>query len=323
MADRAARCSCSPTRTPRSAYELAVETRPDAIVATGRSDYPNQVNNSMGFPYIFRGALDVRARQINQAMKLAAARALAELAREDVPDMVLSAYGLESLSSARSTSSRSSSIRARWGGWRRPWPRRRWTPAWHASHVDLDEYRESLEGRFGRGFQIMNRLMQRARSAPKRRRLRRGRGAEDPARRRPDRRRGHRRADPARPAGGHQGARGQPGTAQRAAHRRPDPVGPGRAVRRSRSSSSASRKGMTIQRAMGRLSHAELLRRDDGRAGRGRRLPLRPDLRLRLGDPAGAGGRRRPRGRATGLRRLHPAGAGDLRAAASRPGRTS
>src|SRR6202000_3104186 len=66
--------------------------RPDAIVATGRSDYPNQVNNVLGFPYIFRGALAVRARTISEAMKIAAAEALAELAREDVPDEVAAAY---------------------------------------------------------------------------------------------------------------------------------------------------------------------------------------------------------------------------------------
>lgn len=73
--------------------ELAQQTRPDAIIATGRSDYPNQVNNVLGFPYIFRGALDVRARQITDEMKIAAAQAIAELAREDVPDEVASAYG--------------------------------------------------------------------------------------------------------------------------------------------------------------------------------------------------------------------------------------
>ena len=67
--------------------------RDDAIMATGRSDYPNQVNNVLGFPYIFRGALDVRATTINMEMKIAAARALAELAREDVPDEVAAAYG--------------------------------------------------------------------------------------------------------------------------------------------------------------------------------------------------------------------------------------
>ena len=67
--------------------------RPDAIVATGRSDHPNQVNNVLGFPYVFRGALDVRARKINMAMKVAAVRALAALAREDVPEQVVRAYG--------------------------------------------------------------------------------------------------------------------------------------------------------------------------------------------------------------------------------------
>ncbi len=80
---------------PEISYPDAREARPDAIVATGRSDYPNQVNNVLGFPYIFRGALDVRARQITEGMKLAAARALAALAREDVPDSVSRAYGGE------------------------------------------------------------------------------------------------------------------------------------------------------------------------------------------------------------------------------------
>ena len=78
-----------PEITPEDVHSV----RPDAIVATGRSDYPNQVNNVLGFPYIFRGALDVRATTINEAMKIAAAEALAELAREDVPDEVAQAYG--------------------------------------------------------------------------------------------------------------------------------------------------------------------------------------------------------------------------------------
>ena len=73
--------------------ELISEVRSDAIIATGRSDYPNQVNNLIGFPYIFRGALDVRAREINEKMKVAAANAIALLARENVPDEVVSAYG--------------------------------------------------------------------------------------------------------------------------------------------------------------------------------------------------------------------------------------
>jgi malate dehydrogenase (oxaloacetate-decarboxylating)(NADP+) len=73
--------------------ELIQEVRSDAIIATGRSDYPNQVNNLIGFPYIFRGALDVRAKEINENMKVAAAQAIALLARENVPDEVVSAYG--------------------------------------------------------------------------------------------------------------------------------------------------------------------------------------------------------------------------------------
>src|SRR3712207_9060131 len=77
---------------PEVAYEAAMATRKDLIMATGRSDHPNQVNNVLGFPYIFRGALDVRATTINEAMKIAAAEALAALAREDVPDDVAVAY---------------------------------------------------------------------------------------------------------------------------------------------------------------------------------------------------------------------------------------
>jgi malate dehydrogenase (oxaloacetate-decarboxylating)(NADP+) len=77
---------------PEITPEEIKSVRDDAIIATGRSDYPNQVNNVLGFPYIFRGALDVRARSINEEMKVAAARALAELAREDVPDEVAAAY---------------------------------------------------------------------------------------------------------------------------------------------------------------------------------------------------------------------------------------
>lgn len=82
---------------PEINYELAKATCPDAIVATGRSDYPNQINNVLGFPFVFRGALDCRASKITEAMKGAAVRALAELAQEEVPDSVLRAYGLESL----------------------------------------------------------------------------------------------------------------------------------------------------------------------------------------------------------------------------------
>ena len=86
---------------PEISYDVAVAARPDAIVATGRSDYPNQVNNVLGFPFIFRGALDVRATTINDEMKLAATRALAALAKEDVPDSVRRAYGVERLEFGR------------------------------------------------------------------------------------------------------------------------------------------------------------------------------------------------------------------------------
>ncbi|MBV7440522.1 NADP-dependent malic enzyme [Weeksellaceae bacterium TAE3-ERU29] len=82
---------------PEIKYDLAVATRPDVIMATGRSDYPNQVNNVLGFPYIFRGALDVNAKEINEEMKLAAVHALAELTKEPVSEEVLLAYNLKEL----------------------------------------------------------------------------------------------------------------------------------------------------------------------------------------------------------------------------------
>ena len=82
---------------PEITYDEAKAARPDVIVATGRTDYPNQVNNVLGFPYIFRGALDVRARKINEAMKLAAAHALAGLAREEAPAELAAAYGVDRL----------------------------------------------------------------------------------------------------------------------------------------------------------------------------------------------------------------------------------
>jgi len=82
---------------PEISYELAINARKDIIVATGRSDYPNQVNNVLGFPYIFRGALDVRAKAINEPMKLAAVKALASLAKTAVPDIVNLAYNKKSM----------------------------------------------------------------------------------------------------------------------------------------------------------------------------------------------------------------------------------
>jgi malate dehydrogenase (oxaloacetate-decarboxylating)(NADP+) len=152
---------------PEIKYELAKEARPDAIVATGRSDYPNQVNNVLGFPFIFRGALDVQACQINEEMKLAAAHALAALTREDVPDSVLRVYGLESL---------------RFGpDYIIPKPFDPRVLLWEAPavaeaamktgdarrHIDLDAYREQLEARLGKGWELMRLVINKARSNPK------------------------------------------------------------------------------------------------------------------------------------------------------------
>ena len=96
MADRPVVFACS-NPDPEISPELANEVRDDLIIATGRSDYPNQVNNVLGFPFIFRGALDVRASRINEEMKVAAVRALCALAREEVPQEILDASGLGSL----------------------------------------------------------------------------------------------------------------------------------------------------------------------------------------------------------------------------------
>src|SRR3546814_4075418 len=87
---------------PEITPEEVLEVRKDAIIATGRSDYPNQINNVLGFPYIFRGALDVRASTITDAMKIPAAEALAGLAREDVPDEVAAARSAEHTSELQS-----------------------------------------------------------------------------------------------------------------------------------------------------------------------------------------------------------------------------
>ena len=100
MADRPVVFACS-NPDPEIRPELALATRDDLIIATGRSDYPNQVNNVLGFPFIFRGALDVRASLINEEMKVAAVLALSALAREPVPVEVLAACELDALSFGR------------------------------------------------------------------------------------------------------------------------------------------------------------------------------------------------------------------------------
>ena len=97
MADNPIVFACS-NPDPEIKPELALQTRQDLIMATGRSDYPNQVNNVLGFPFIFRGAMDVRATEINEEMKLAAAKAIQDLAKQEVPSMVIDAYGGHPLS---------------------------------------------------------------------------------------------------------------------------------------------------------------------------------------------------------------------------------
>ncbi|HEX2716807.1 MAG TPA: NADP-dependent malic enzyme [Gemmatimonadaceae bacterium] len=141
--------------------------RDDAIIATGRSDYPNQVNNVLGFPFIFRGALDVRATTVNEEMKMAATRALALLAKQDVPDSLAALYGTRSVKFGRD--------------YLIPFP---FDPrvllwvapavAWAAvasdvarEFIDLDAYREQLEARLGRARGIMRGLINRAVADPK------------------------------------------------------------------------------------------------------------------------------------------------------------
>ena len=153
---------------PEIRYELAKEARPDAIIATGRSDYPNQVNNVLGFPFIFRGALDVRARKINEAMKVAATKALAALAKEDVPDSVLSAYGLKSLHFGPEYII-PKPLDPRVMLWVSPAVAQAAMETGVArKHIDIDEYRRQLESRLGKGWEVMRMISDKARRAPKR-----------------------------------------------------------------------------------------------------------------------------------------------------------
>jgi malate dehydrogenase (oxaloacetate-decarboxylating)(NADP+) len=153
---------------PEIKYELAKEVRPDAIVATGRSDYPNQINNVLGFPFIFRGALDVRASAINEEMKVAAAQALAALTKEDVPDSVLQAYNVE---------------RLKFGpDYIIPKPFDQRVLLWEAPavaeaamasgaarlEIDLEVYREELAQRQSKGARVRQYITNKARKSPKR-----------------------------------------------------------------------------------------------------------------------------------------------------------
>jgi malate dehydrogenase (oxaloacetate-decarboxylating)(NADP+) len=142
--------------------------RDDAIIATGRSDYPNQVNNVLGFPFIFRGALDARATEINEEMKMAATRALASLARQDVPESVSRLYGLESVTFGPDYII-PFPFDPRVLLWVAP------AVAWAAvatgvarDFIELDEYRERLEARLGRARGILRGVILRAQHAPKR-----------------------------------------------------------------------------------------------------------------------------------------------------------
>ena len=151
---------------PEIPYDVAIKARPDAIVATGRSDFPNQVNNVLGFPFIFRGALDVRATTINDEMKLAATHALAELAKHDVPDGVRRAYGVEQLEFGRE--------------YIIPKPFDHRVLIWEAAAVaraametgvaqrpvDLEEYREQLQRRLGRAHEVMRVMIHKAQRKP-------------------------------------------------------------------------------------------------------------------------------------------------------------
>ncbi len=153
---------------PEIPYDVALRTRPDAIVATGRSDYPNQVNNVLGFPFIFRGALDVRATTINEAMKLAATHALADLAREDVPDSVRRTYGLELLEFGREyiipkpfdprVLIREASAVAKAA----------MDTGVALEPIDLEAYRDQLERRLGRVQGVMRVMIHKAQGRPKR-----------------------------------------------------------------------------------------------------------------------------------------------------------
>jgi malate dehydrogenase (oxaloacetate-decarboxylating)(NADP+) len=145
---------------PEISYELACETRPDAIVATGRSDYPNQINNVLGFPYIFRGALDVRAKAINEEMKVAASRALAALTKEDIPDSVLRAYGLDSLKFGPEYII-PKALDPRVLLWESPAVAQ---AAMARKPLDIDEYRQQLAYRQGMGQQMRYYFMNKARS---------------------------------------------------------------------------------------------------------------------------------------------------------------
>lgn len=154
---------------PEIAYDLAIATRKDVIMATGRSDYPNQVNNVLGFPYIFRGALDVQAKGINEEMKLAAVHAIANLAKEPVPEAVILAYNVQNLQFGREYFIP------------KPFDNRLITRVSSAvakaaiesgiarkTIADFDEYENQLLDRMGRDEKLVRMMQNRAKANPKR-----------------------------------------------------------------------------------------------------------------------------------------------------------
>ncbi|TES85952.1 MAG: NADP-dependent malic enzyme, partial [Candidatus Aminicenantes bacterium] len=152
---------------PEIKYEDALSVRKDLIMATGRSDYPNQINNVLGFPFIFRGALDVRATTINMEMKIAASHALADLAKEDVPDSVIQAYGNQKMKFGPD--------------YIIPKPFDPRVLIWEASAVagtalktgvarkkiDIEQYKQQLEARLGKQKEVMRIFINKAKSQPK------------------------------------------------------------------------------------------------------------------------------------------------------------
>jgi len=142
--------------------------RDDAIMATGRSDYANQVNNVLGFPFIFRGALDVQARAINEEMKAAAAKALAALAHEDVPDAVLNAYNIQALKFGPDYII-PKPLDSRVMLWVSPAVAEAAMQSGVArKQIDIDKYREQLAERLGSGMRLRRYIINKAAAAPKR-----------------------------------------------------------------------------------------------------------------------------------------------------------
>ena len=154
---------------PEIPYPDAVSARQDTVImGTGRSDFPNQVNNVLGFPFIFRGALDVRAKAINMEMKLAAARALADLAKEDVPDSVLKAYGLDTLRFGPEYII-PKPLDSRVLMWVAPAVAKAAMETGVARRaIDLDRYLDELALRIGKGVHVMRTQQSKARKSPKR-----------------------------------------------------------------------------------------------------------------------------------------------------------